>query len=106
MKNSSKSPPLAASPSSTAQVPTESPSSLATLSVHNEEVAEFDLVDKKCENQRYAGELPNKPHVYEEKPISKITSAANSIIETLNNLDEYEHQDHSVSFPLNNDSYG
>ena len=50
VRNSSKSPSLAASPSSMAQVPAESPSSLAALSEHNEEVPPFDLVGRKCEN--------------------------------------------------------
>ena len=84
----SKSPTLAASPSSSAVVPTESPSSLAALSIHNEEVPAFDLVGRKCENQRYSGEVPNKPCAYVD----------NEMTLTIDNLD---CQNLSESFPLN-----
>ena len=85
VKNSSNRSPsiAAASPSSSqARIPAESPSSLAALSIHHEEVPAFDLVGKKCENQRYSGEVPNKPHVYEEP--ETVLWPTKSIIDTLN----------------------
>ena len=57
------------------RIPTPSPTSLANLSARHEEVPEFDdLVTKKCANQGYNQELPNKPH--QNEPSQRIIGSS------------------------------
>ena len=101
--------PSAASPASSNLIQMYSPTSLADLSVHNAEeevkdLTDFDMIGKKCANQRYGGEIPNKPRAYEpgNRQIAKMNSEATYLLENLVEFGAEDLMDNSSSFPLLN----